>query len=111
MFEPVRLLPMLGIATQKKTRGGINSSSTHIDQTGTLDAIFNLSKDVIDDWKSQPIREVSETDDLNVRTLARIVEQRLIGHPDLGEPTSDVHDLSDANIRMKQLRAKKPSKL
>ncbi len=113
MTDPTnpRFLPMFDIEDQRPLRGSVNSSATNIVQQGLMDVLIHLFALAMTVWKERPLRDVSETDDLDAAALARSCHQKLVGLPELTEPTTDVSELHERFQTLQQLRAKKPSRL
>ncbi|MCA9076702.1 MAG: hypothetical protein KDA93_16880 [Planctomycetaceae bacterium] len=104
-------LPMFDIEQQRPVRGSVNSSSTNIVQQGLMDVLIHLFALLIAVWKERRQRDVSETDELDSTQLARACHQKLVGIPELSEPTTDISELRERFHALQQLRAKKPSRL
>ncbi|MCA9076708.1 MAG: hypothetical protein KDA93_16910 [Planctomycetaceae bacterium] len=102
---------MFDIDEHRPLRGSVNSSSTNIVQQGLMDALIRLFALAITVWRDRPRRDVSETDELDAGSLARGCHQKLVGIPELTEPTTDVSELRERFQTLQQLRAKKPSRL
>ncbi len=105
------VLAMLGVTQQKRLRGAVSTSSTNIDQSGFYNATVALQQLCFTVWCELPGREVSETDDLDLSDLSQRCNQRIAGHSDLTEPTSDLRELNGRLQTLRSLRARKPSKL
>lgn len=110
-MNSARYLAMFGADTQIRTRGAVSSSATNVSRDGAVEATSQLFQRFLQGWLERPARVISETDDLNVVALAKVVYQQLAGHPELAEPSSDIAVLQQRLTTLRELRARKHSRL
>ena len=105
------LLNMFSAHQQRLTRGAPNASRTNIRIEGRFDAMNELLSGVFQLVRERPMPEVTEIENLNPITITDTLNRRLLGQPELSEPTSELSDLVIFHETVKQLRSGKPSRL